>query len=143
MGTPTMTNQYVSQADAIKQLRIWPRFTEPGETWVRNTLKRTGECGPHDTVTESNYTAHDVPDHEKPTMLLLRRVARVAGAHVELRRFVARCGTGTVEKRYARVVIHEGTNQSDDDFYVRLDRENRNVRFMLEGGEDRTKGIDR
>jgi hypothetical protein len=137
MGTPTMRNEFVSQDQAIEQLRLWPRFNEPSEDWTRRTLVRIGQASRLDTVITSYVTAHHVPEHEKPFMLLLRRVARVAGAQITIMKYIARCGEGVIEKRLARVVIHEGTNQNDDDFQVRLDCENRNVRFMLEGGEDR------
>ena len=127
----------ISKEQAIEQLRLWPRWVEPADSRVRLALLQIGACGPRDTVLTSTTITHRVAEHEKPYLFLLRRVARIAGAKVQIFTFIGRAGNGKYEKRYARVVIKEDSKFSDDDFFVRLDCENRNVRYMFAGGEDR------
>jgi len=146
--TEALPNKHLSREQAIEQLWLWPSWTDPSEKWIRKTLIRTGSAGPRDTVTTQSLTITDssVPQHERPFLALLRRVARIAGADVDVRKFTALCGTGTISKRYAFVTLpyddSANERQADDrpwrqKIAVRLDCENRNVRYMLEGGEDR------
>ena len=128
----------ISREQAIEQLLHWPRWTRPSEKWLRKTLVRTGAAGPNDVLTtnESIITDASVPQHERPFLALLRRVARIAGAEVDVRKFTALCGVGTISKRFAFVRIPRAPGDPEDFVHVvivaRLDCENRTVRDMLE-----------
>jgi hypothetical protein len=105
----------ITREQALEQLRLWPRW-----------------------VTTSTALVHRVSDHTKPFLALLRRVGRIAKVQrVDVLTFTGRAGEGRYEKHFARVIIKLDSEMADDDFFVRLDCENRNVRHMLKGGEDR------
>jgi hypothetical protein len=122
----------MTKEQALSYLRTWPRWTEPKDKWVRQTLVRCGTARPNDTVTHSVSTMPVVPEHERSTVALLRSLGRIAGVQrVDLVHHRSRCGTGHIDKRIARVVVRLESELVEDDFFVRLDIEHPEARQAM------------
>jgi hypothetical protein len=121
------TDHFITQPLAEQQIQLWPAFSQPTETWVRKTLVRTGAAANTDSVSMNYMVITTVPEHERAALALLRRIAKIAEADVDVLKFVAICGRGTIEKRIARVNFVNGGAR-----ICRLDIENRNARQMFE-----------